>query len=85
MKKRKLRGALLAAAWFVCGAVSMCSQAQEPAWYLKIATLSGLFLVSEDGADRRIIDDSTNIDTWKNVSPDGRFLLYVDAEEGVSI
>lgn len=82
MEKRKVRGVLLAAVWCVCGAVSMCSQAQEPVWYLKIATSSGTILVSEDGTDRRIIDYSTNINTWENVSPDGRFVLYVDVEEG---
>lgn len=60
----------------------MCSHAQEPAWYLKIATSSGTFLVSEDGTDRRVVDDSASLDTWKNASPDGRFVLYVDAADG---
>lgn len=82
MKGRKVRGVRLTAVCYVCVAASTCSHAQEPAWYLRIATPSGTVLVSEDGTNRRIVDDSASLDTWKNVSPDGRFVSYVDAAEG---
>jgi len=79
---KKVRGALLAAVWCVCRAVCSCSHTQEPAWYLEIASSSGAILVSEDGADRRTVDDPVRLNIGGIVSPDGRFVLYVDAAEG---
>jgi Tol biopolymer transport system component len=82
MEKRKVRAGLLLAFWCVCGATFVCLHAQESTWYMKIATSSDVIFVSEDGADRRIVDDFVGLDIRGTASPDGRFVLYVDAMEG---
>jgi dipeptidyl aminopeptidase/acylaminoacyl peptidase len=82
MVKRIVRSALLATVWCISGVVPASPQVQEPAWYLEIATSSGTFLVSEDGTDRHMKEDSMSFNAWRNVSPNGRFILYVDATEG---
>lgn len=82
MAMRDVGECLLAAVCCLSGLASRSSQAAGPAWYLKLVSSSRSFLVSEDGTDRRIVGDSVNPDRSRNVSPDGRWALYVDAANG---